>query len=68
MTTATEPDLNVAMLQKLARLAGLELDAERATALLPDLLALARADRRLAALDLGAAPASGPPWGQPPDD
>jgi len=67
-TAPPEPDLDAAMLQQLARRAGLELDAARAEALLPDVLALARADRRLAALDLGAAPASGPPWGRLPDD
>ena len=63
-----DPDLDAAMLQRLARLAGLELDAARADALLADALALARADRRLAAEDLGAATASGPPWGRWPDD
>ena len=62
-----DPDLDAAMLQRLARLAGLELDAARADALLADALALARADRRLAAEDLGAATAS-PPWGRWPDD
>jgi hypothetical protein len=67
-TAPPEPDLDAAMLQRLAKRAGLELDAARAKALLPDLLALARADQRLASLDLGAASASGPPWGQPPDD
>jgi len=54
-------------LQKLAALAGHELAAERAEALASDVAALARADRRLAALDLGTAPASGPPWGQSDD-
>jgi hypothetical protein len=57
-----EPD--AATLQELAALAGHELAADRAEALASDVAALARADRRLAALDLGTAPASGPPWGR----
>jgi hypothetical protein len=67
-TVPAEPELDAAALQRLARLAGLDLDTARAERLLSDVLALARADRRLAALDLGAAPASGPPWGRPVDD
>jgi len=61
----TEPD--AATLQELAVLAGLDLERARAAALVSDAADLAAADRRLAALDLGDAPASGPPWG-PSDD
>jgi hypothetical protein len=61
----TEPD--AATLQKLAALAGLDLAPDHAAALAGDVAALARADRRLAALNLGAAPASGPPWGRSDD-
>ena len=50
-------------LQKLAALAGHDLAPARAAALAGDVAALANADRRLAALDLDTAPASGPPWG-----
>ena len=42
-----------ATLCRLARLAGLELAPERAARLLVDLRGLIKADRRLAALDLG---------------
>jgi hypothetical protein len=63
MTSAIEPEPDAATLQKLAALAGHDLAADRAAALAADVAALARADRRLATLDLGAAPASGPPWG-----
>lgn len=61
----TEPDATT--LQELAALAGLDLAPDRAAALAGDVAALVRADRRLAALDLGAAPASGPPWGRSDD-
>jgi hypothetical protein len=65
MTSPTEPD--AASLQKQAALAGHDLAADRAAALADDVAALASADRRLAALDVGAAPASGPPWGRADD-
>jgi hypothetical protein len=70
MTGASEaePGLDAATVQRLARLAGLDLDRPRAERLLSDLAALARADRRLAALDPGSAAATGPPWGRPSDD
>jgi hypothetical protein len=68
MTSKPEPDLDAATVQRLARLAGLDLERSRAERLLLDLAALARADRRLAALDLGSAAAAGPPWGPPSDD
>jgi hypothetical protein len=61
----TKPDS--ATLQKLAALAGHDLPADRAAALAGDVAALAEADRRLAALDLCAAAASGPPWGASDD-
>ena len=47
----TGPDAST--LQQLARLAGLELERDRAERLLADFVALIEADRRLAALDLG---------------
>ncbi len=58
-----EAGLNAAMLQRLAALAGLELEAGRAERLLADFAALLEADRRLALLDLGDHPATGAPWG-----
>jgi hypothetical protein len=66
--TPPEPDLDAAIVQRQARLAGLDLDRSRAERLLSDLAALARADRRLAALDPGSAAPAGPPWGRPSDD
>jgi hypothetical protein len=66
--TASPPDFDAAALQKLALQAGPDLDPARAEALLDAVAALALADLRLAALDLGTAPASGPPWGPSPDD
>ena len=53
-----------ATLQRLARLAGLELERDRAERLLADFVALIEADRRLAALDLGDCAATGDPWGR----
>ena len=47
----------------IALAAGLELDAERAGALVPICHALAEADRRLRALPMGDSAAAGPPWG-----
>jgi hypothetical protein len=61
----TKPDS--ATLQRLAALAGHDLPADRAAALVGDVAALAEADRRLATLDLGASPADGPPWGASDD-
>lgn len=49
--------------QTLARAAGLELDAQRAGALVPICNALAEADRHLSALPMGDSAAAGPPWG-----
>ena len=46
-----------------ARAAGLELDAERAGALVAVCTALSEADRRLGALPMGESSAAGPPWG-----
>ena len=46
------------------RAAGLELDAERAGALVPICNALAEADRRLRVLPMAESAATGPPWGQ----
>ena len=59
----TGPDAST--LQQLARLAGLELERDRAERLLADFVALIEADRRLAALDLGDYAATGDPWGRP---
>lgn len=50
--------------QALARAAGLELDAERAEALVPICKALVEADRRLRALPMVESASAGPPWGQ----
>ena len=58
----TGPDAST--LQPLARLAGLELERDRAERLLADFVALIEADRRLAALDLGDCAATGDPWGR----
>jgi Asp-tRNA(Asn)/Glu-tRNA(Gln) amidotransferase C subunit len=58
----TGPDAST--LQQLARLAGLELERDRAERLLADFVALIEADRRLAALDLGDCAATGDPWGR----
>jgi Asp-tRNA(Asn)/Glu-tRNA(Gln) amidotransferase C subunit len=58
----TGPDAST--LQQLARLAGLELEHDRAELLLADFVALIEADRRLAALDLGDCAATGDPWGR----
>jgi Asp-tRNA(Asn)/Glu-tRNA(Gln) amidotransferase C subunit len=58
----TRPDAST--LQQLARLAGLELERDRAERLLADFVALIEADRRLAALDLGDYAAAGDPWGR----
>jgi Asp-tRNA(Asn)/Glu-tRNA(Gln) amidotransferase C subunit len=58
----TGPDAST--LQRLARLAGLELERDRAERLLADFVALIEADRRLAALDLGDYAATGDPWGR----
>ena len=58
----TGPDAST--LQQLARLAGLELERDRAERLLADFVALIEADRRLAALDLGDYAATGDPWGR----
>jgi hypothetical protein len=65
MTSPTAPDATT--LQKQAALAGHDLPPDRAASLAGDVAALARADRRLAAVDLGTAPASGPPWGRSDD-
>jgi hypothetical protein len=59
-----EPLLDAAMICRLAQLAGLEIAPARAALLRADLLALIKADRRLAALDLGDCAATGPPWGR----
>jgi Asp-tRNA(Asn)/Glu-tRNA(Gln) amidotransferase C subunit len=59
-----EPQLDAAMIRRLAQLAGLELAPARAALLLTDLAALIEADRRLAALDLGDCAATGDPWGR----
>jgi hypothetical protein len=67
MTDAAPTGPDAATLQELAALAGLDLEPARAAALVSDVADLAAADQRLAALDLGDAPASGPPWG-PSDD
>lgn len=64
----TSPEPDPTTLQKLAALAGLDLPPGRAAALTGDVAALAKADRKLARLDLGAAPASGPAWGPSCDD
>ena len=58
----TGPDAST--LQQLARLAGLELERDRAERLLADFVALIEADRRLAALDLGDYAATGDAWGR----
>ena len=50
--------------QTIACAAGLELDAERAGALVPICSALAEADWRLRALPMVDSAAAGPPWGQ----
>lgn len=50
--------------QILARAAGLELDAERAAALVSICDAMTEADRRLRALPMNDSAAAGPPWGQ----
>jgi hypothetical protein len=75
MVLAMPPDqpqadagLDAATLCRLAERAGLDLAPERAARLLVDLRALIEADRRLAALDLGACAATGDPWGHPPAD
>ncbi len=47
----------------MARLGGLDLDLARAAALVAEAEALYAVDRKLAALDLDAYPASGDPWG-----
>jgi hypothetical protein len=57
------PTVDAATIRRLAKLAGLELAADRAERLLPDLAALIAADRRLATLDLGDSAAGGEPWG-----
>ena len=59
-----ETGLDASTLQQLARLAGLELERDRAERLLADFVALIEADRRLAALDLGDCAATGDPWGR----
>jgi Asp-tRNA(Asn)/Glu-tRNA(Gln) amidotransferase C subunit len=58
----TGPDAST--LQQLARLAGLELEHDRAERLMADFVALIEADRRLAALDLDDCAATGDPWGR----
>jgi hypothetical protein len=59
-----EPQLDVAMICRLAQLAGLELAPARAALLRADLVALIEADRRLAALDLCDCAGTGDPWGR----
>jgi Asp-tRNA(Asn)/Glu-tRNA(Gln) amidotransferase C subunit len=57
------PKLDAPTLQRLARLAGLELEPGRAERLLADFQALVEADRRLERFDLGDQPPTGAPWG-----
>ena len=54
--------------QTLARAGGLELDSERAGALVPICQALARADRRLNERPMAESAAAGPPWGRAAHD
>jgi Asp-tRNA(Asn)/Glu-tRNA(Gln) amidotransferase C subunit len=55
-------ELNAELVQKLARLAGLELDLERARELLPALEPVFDGDAAIAKLKLGTLTAVGNPW------
>lgn len=51
-----------AAVQQMAAYNGVQLDPDRAAALVPFVQGLLEADARLAALDLGTLPAAGLPW------
>ena len=55
--------IDAAAVQQMAACNGVQLDLDRAAALVPFVHGLLEADARLAALNLGTLPAAGPPWG-----
>jgi hypothetical protein len=62
MTTDPLPHADAQLVRQLAALNGLELERERAEALVPFVQGLLEADRALSALDLHTLPATGLPW------
>ena len=54
--------IDTAAVQRMAAYNGVQLDPDRAAALVPFVQGLLEADARLAALDLGTLPAAGLPW------
>ncbi len=66
MDNTPDDRLDAAAVRLMARLGGLDLDLARAAALVAEAEALYAVDRKLAALDLDACPASGDPWGPLP--
>ena len=56
------PELTAELVREMARLAGIELDLERARALLPALEPVFSGDAAIAKLNLGALSAIGNPW------
>ena len=54
--------IDTAAVQRMAAYNGVQLDPDRAAALVPFVQGLLESDARLAALDLGTLPAAGLPW------
>ena len=59
---ATDTPIDAAAVQRMAAHNGVQLDSDRAAALVPFVQGLLEADARLAALDLATLPAAGLPW------
>lgn len=62
MTDENLGRIDAAAVQRMAAYNGVQLDPDRAAALVPFVQGLLEADARLAALDLGTLPAAGLPW------